>query len=105
VWDLYREELEEWAAKSREARASAAAAVGGDQEEEEREGKGKGKGNGVGPGEERWIAGGKEQEEELDDLPVGIREFMKAEKMLKERRAREREMEMERDKGTEGMAG
>lgn len=96
VWDLYRDEMEEWAAKSAEARARLQA---------QREG---GQGTGTmlaGKGTPTHVAtsmdddgGGSEtnwaadlgQAHLFDDIPVGIREFMRTEKMLRERHRRER---------------
>lgn len=91
VWDQYRDELEEWAAKSqeakmaksredKEARARAAPADGGaaattmDDD--------------GGGSEANWGSGA----DLFGDLPVGIREFMKQEKRLKEMHKRAREM-------------
>ncbi|KAF2144946.1 uncharacterized protein K452DRAFT_324756 [Aplosporella prunicola CBS 121167] len=102
VWDVYRDELEEWAAASREAKARARA------QEVERRGRGEGTGRMVvgagvpdhvassmdddgGGSEANWEAGlegvGEEAETREEDLfkgvPVGIREFMKTEKRLR----------------------
>ncbi|KAK3079741.1 hypothetical protein LTS18_004018, partial [Coniosporium uncinatum] len=94
VWDLYRDDLEEWAARSAEARAklqaqrSSGEATGTMAQEQ--------------PGMPSHVAtsmdddgGGSETNwtpsEELGstdlfkDIPVGIREFMRTEKLLKER--------------------
>ncbi|KAF2730792.1 hypothetical protein EJ04DRAFT_567393 [Polyplosphaeria fusca] len=91
VWDLYRDEMEEWAAKSTEARAAVQA----------QRAAGKGTGSMVAePGTPQHAAtsmdddgGGSEanwdmdvgQANLFDDIPVGIREFMRTEKMLKQR--------------------
>ncbi|KAF2262772.1 hypothetical protein CC78DRAFT_618220 [Lojkania enalia] len=96
VWDLYRDEMEEWAAKSAEARAAM----------QTQRAKGQGTGSMVvGEGTPRHIAvsmdddgGGSETnwsadlggEHLFDDIPVGIREFMKTEKMLRQRHMEER---------------
>jgi hypothetical protein len=93
VWDLYRDEMEEWAAKSAEARARIQA--------QREEGKGTGTmlaGKGTpshvatsmdddgGGSEANW--GPTDTEGSLfDDIPVGIREFMKTEKRLKQKNA------------------
>jgi hypothetical protein len=83
VWDLYRDDMEEWAAKSAEARAAL------------RSRREKAKGVGAqtnvamsmdddgGGSETNWSAGG-EDGHLFDDIPVGIREFMKTEKKLKQ---------------------
>ncbi|KAF2445084.1 hypothetical protein P171DRAFT_521138 [Karstenula rhodostoma CBS 690.94] len=91
VWDMYRDEMEEWAAKSTEARARMQA---------QRE-SGQGTGSIIagkdtpthvatsmdddgGGSETNWVAP-VSQEALFDDIPVGIREFMRTEKKLKER--------------------
>lgn len=96
VWDMYRDEMEEWAAKSAEARAAIQA---------KREG-GVGTGTMVadkgtpshaatsmdddgGGSETNWSAG-LAQENLFDDIPVGIREFMKTEKKLKQKHGQEK---------------
>jgi hypothetical protein len=88
---MYRDEMEEWAAKSAEARAALHA---------RREG-GQGTGSMVaapgtpshvatsmdddgGGSEANWSAG-LGQDHLFDDIPVGIREFMKTEKKLKQK--------------------
>lgn len=95
VWDLYRDEMEEWAAKNAEARAAL-------QAQRER---GQGTGSMVAErGTPTHVAtsmdddgGGSEtnwgpdlgQEHLFDDIPVGIREFMRTEKRLKQRHREE----------------
>ncbi|KAF2271810.1 uncharacterized protein EI97DRAFT_427549 [Westerdykella ornata] len=89
VWDLYRDEMEEWAAKAAEARAALQA--------QRQAGKGTGM-MAARPGTPSHVAtsmdddgGGSETnwvleaspEHLFDDIPVGIREFMKTEKKLK----------------------
>lgn len=90
VWDLYRDEMEEWAAKSAEARAAMQA--------QREDGKGSGtmvaaKGTPThiatsmdddGGGSEANWGPGVEPDHLFDDIPVGIREFMRTEKKLKE---------------------
>ncbi|KAL5458236.1 hypothetical protein PMIN06_003436 [Paraphaeosphaeria minitans] len=91
VWDMYRDEMEEWAAKSTEARARMQA------QRESAQGTGSiiagkdtptrvatsmdddGRGS-----ETNWVAPAS-QYALFDDIPVGIREFMRTEKKLKER--------------------
>lgn len=91
VWDMYRDEMEEWAEQSAKARAAIQA---------KRE-KAKGSGTMVaergspshvavsmdddgGGSETNWTESAGE-EKLFDDIPVGIREFMKTEKKLKQR--------------------
>lgn len=91
VWDMYRDEMEEWAEQSAKARAAIQAKME----------KAQGSGSMVveqstprhvavsmdddgGGSESNWTAGAGE-EKLFDDIPVGIREFMKTEKKLKQR--------------------
>jgi hypothetical protein len=97
VWDMYRDEVEEWAAKSAEARAAMQAQRDG------RTGTGTmvaGQGTPThvatsmdddgGGSETNWSAGLSVSQENLfNDIPVGIREFMKTEKMLKQKHGEE----------------
>jgi hypothetical protein len=93
VWDIYRDEMEEWAAKSAEARARMQA------RREEGQGTGSmlvGKGtpshtatsmdDDGGGSEMNWGPTGTEGDL-FGDIPVGIREFMKTEKRLKQKHA------------------
>ncbi|OCL08742.1 hypothetical protein AOQ84DRAFT_397756 [Glonium stellatum] len=91
VWDLYRDELEDWAAKSAEARAALQA----------QRASGQGTGSTVaeegtpqhaatsmdddgGGSETNWSSAlGTGNEDLFGDIPVGIREFMRTEKNLK----------------------
>lgn len=70
VWDRYGEEVEEWAAKRREADEALAGRRGEERVAEEGEGEGL-------------------ERELLSGVPVGILEFMKQEKRLKEKHLRE----------------
>ena len=92
VWDVYRDDLEEWAGKRRKAdmrsaRARMEAAKGRDRSVDD---------NGGGS-ETNWDVaeiggdgGGEAGMERLfEGVPVGIREFMRTEKRLKERHKRE----------------
>lgn len=83
VWDMYRDEMEEWAAKSAEARvALQAKGKGGASVQKERSTPLSASMDDDGGGSEtNWGSGG--QEALFDDIPVGIREFMKTEKKLK----------------------
>lgn len=91
VWDMYRDEMEEWAEQSAKARAAIQA------KREEAHGSGSMAGEPGSAGniavsmdedgggsESNWTAGPSE-EKLFDDIPVGIREFMKTEKKLKQR--------------------
>lgn len=77
VWDAYREEVEEWAArrKKREAKGRGAVQVGEAQEMEGSIGDLDGPG-GVGDTEAGAL---------FEGLPVGIKEFMALEKRLREK--------------------
>ena len=99
VWDLYRDEMEEWAAKSAEARQKMTA--------QRTSGQGTGtmaSGSGTpshvavsmdddgGGSETNWAGEESFGEGNVDlfsSVPVGIREFMKTEKKLKERHIKE----------------
>ena len=77
VWDAYREEVEEWAARRRKSEAEERRAIqmGAVQEVEGGTGEldGPGKGGDVQPGAL------------FEGVPVGIKEFMALEKRLRER--------------------
>lgn len=79
VWDVYRDDLEEWAAKNAEVRRVTLMNKGEETSASIDD-------DGVGS-EGLWTsAGGLGDEEDLfRGIPVGIREFMKTEKRLKER--------------------
>jgi Oxidoreductase-like protein, N-terminal len=102
VWDTYREDLEDWAAKAAQARA-ALAAKGSKGADELRlrsfqggprsTGAGIAGGaqsidDGVGGSETNWDLG-QSGTELFADIPVGIREFMRTEKMLRQKHAQE----------------
>jgi hypothetical protein len=87
---MYRDEMEEWADKSAQARAAIQA--------KRQEGVGTGQmvaGSDVpghvavsmdddgGGSESNWSEGGQDSSDLFDDIPIGIREFMKTEKKLK----------------------
>ena len=96
VWDLFRDELEEWAAKGAEARVKL--------QEQRVAGRATGMMN-QGPGtpadtvtsmdddgggsEANWTGGETNPDDLFSDIPVGIREFMKIEKKLKQLRKSE----------------
>ncbi|KAF3356896.1 Sec14 cytosolic factor [Verticillium dahliae VDG1] len=80
VYDLFQEELEEWSAAKKEADASSAGGGSGSVDDD-------GRGSELnwvpqppeqGPAKHAWDEG------LYADIPVGIREFMKTEKRLKE---------------------
>lgn len=91
VWDIYREEFEEWSAKTKEAKAKIEAqraqqpstgdmpaALASSMDDD------------GGGSEALWTEGSEINEEETDpfaNVPVGMREFMRTEKMLKQKRA------------------
>jgi len=87
VWDLYRDEMEEWAGKSKLARRAMEAQR--QEQERTRTATGTGTGDNVamsmdddgGGSETNWSEGS--EESLFDDIPVGIREFMRTEKKLK----------------------
>lgn len=103
VWDVYREDLEEWAAKAAEARAMLAkqgkSQTGADATRiRTPASKVKGGGTVTGPAsmdddgggsETNWDLGSPDDGDLFRDIPVGIREFMRTEKALKERHAKE----------------
>ncbi|MCJ1281375.1 hypothetical protein MMC26_000694 [Xylographa opegraphella] len=80
VWDFYRDDVEEWATKSREARMKQVQMRGS-------EGSGSMDDDGGGT-ETNWAHA--EDRDLFADVPVGIREFMRTEKLLKERHMKER---------------
>lgn len=90
VWDMYRDEMEDWAEKSAQARIAMQA--------RRQEGKGSGSmvaGEGTpshvavsmdddgGGSDTNWSAN-VDRDKLFDDIPVGIREFMRTEKKLKQ---------------------
>jgi len=80
VWDQYRDELEEWAAKSSEARMASVQHQGAES--------GVSMDDDGGGSETTWgtgLGGG----DLFRDIPVGIREFMRTEKRLKQRHLKE----------------
>lgn len=106
VWDRYGEELEEWAAKRQEADAALKKERGLDEGRKRRQptisrtifAKGMGIVSATsmdddgGGSETNWIPepdSSFTNDELFKGVPVGIREFMKQEKRLKERHARE----------------
>lgn len=82
VWDAYREEVEEWAARRRKREAEERRAV---QVRVEQEVEGS-----IGDLDEPVVWGEHEAASLFEGVPVGIREFMALEKRLREK---------ERDKG------
>ncbi|KHO01622.1 Oxidoreductase-lik [Metarhizium album ARSEF 1941] len=88
VWDRYREDMEEWTAREKEAQRRLKAgrravdAAGGGGSDSESNWKAPAAGGGK-------IAKDMWDEDVYENVPVGIREFMKQEKRLKERHVRE----------------
>jgi hypothetical protein len=92
VWDIYREEFEEWSAASKAAREKMVAMQGG-VDKDTTASPGAGLASSVdedgGGSEALWIQedAEKEKKDPYAGVPVGIREFMKMEKMMKEKQA------------------
>jgi hypothetical protein len=87
VWDIYREEFEEWSTASKAAREKMVAMQGGmDRDAVETASSVDDDGGGS---EALWIQedAEKEKKDPYAGVPVGIREFMKMEKMMKEKQA------------------
>lgn len=107
VWDLYRDELEEWAAASKQANANLKKEQGLEKGRKLRRGGSGLAGGGVekgalhtavsmdddgGGSETNWSMGSAvdgDSEDLFKGVPVGILEFMKQEKRLKEKHAKE----------------
>lgn len=94
VWDLYRDEMEEWAAKSSEARAKMQAQRESGQtaevtSQEAFTQSATSMDDDGGGSETNWTPPAN-QDSLFDDIPVGIREFMRTEKKLKEKQKAER---------------
>jgi len=99
VWDVYREDLEEWAAASAQAQAKLLAqgeqardirssrTVQTLQTQSEAEGAA-GMDQDGGASETNW-ASDDQQDQLFANIPVGIREFMRTEKMLKQRHSQQ----------------
>lgn len=95
VWDMYRDEMEEWAEKSAQARLAIQA------QRSENNGSrtaiaAQGTATQVavsvdddGGGSETNWSDGMDEDKLFDDIPVGIREFMRTEKKLKQMRKKE----------------
>nr|POF04054.1 upf0651 protein, mitochondrial [Quercus suber] len=80
VWDLFRDEFEEWAEKSGEAKMKLA------QQKAQEFGSITSMDEDGGGSESNWVSGTdlKPGQDLFADIPVGIREFMKTEKLLKQ---------------------
>ncbi|KAH8808533.1 oxidoreductase-like protein [Xylogone sp. PMI_703] len=107
VWDRYRDEMEEWAAARKEADRALQRETRAASERRKRKGKVVGSGLMLGEGEKgaqhtmtsmdddgggsetNWSAE-RAEDELFAGVPVGIREFMKTEKRLREKHMRER---------------
>jgi hypothetical protein len=104
VWDIYRDDLEEWAAKSAQAREALLAKtakthVGATGSMNASPGTPSHVATSMdddgGGSESNWdisalAAHGTDSKNLFDDIPVGIREFMRTEKLLKERHRQDR---------------
>jgi len=94
VWDLFREEVEEWAARQKQAHRSEVARES--KKARDMRGRGmRGSRESKGAGDVHGADGGYEgvdlaQEGLFDNLPVGIMEFMNTEKRLRERKQAEK---------------
>lgn len=92
VWDIYREEFEEWRAKTKAAREKIEAqrAKQQPQTNEIPAALASSMDDDGGGSEALWTESSNLDEEEMDpfaNVPVGMREFMRTEKMLKQKRA------------------
>ncbi|KAF1932859.1 uncharacterized protein M421DRAFT_416459 [Didymella exigua CBS 183.55] len=91
VWDMYRDEMEEWVEQSAKARAAiqgkreGAQGSGSMVAEQEPPSHVAGSMDVDGGGSKSNWTVGADEEKLFDDIPVGIREFMKTEKKLKQR--------------------
>ena len=91
VWDMYRDEMEEWAEQSAKARAAiqakreASESAGSVATEQGAPSRTAVSMDDDGGGSETNWTGSTGDDKLFDDIPVGIREFMKTEKKLKER--------------------
>ncbi|KAG9522653.1 hypothetical protein KCV07_g2944, partial [Aureobasidium melanogenum] len=91
VWDIYREEFEEWSAKTKEAKAKIEAQRAQQPQRADIPASLASSMDDDGGGSEAlWTEGSELNEQEMDpfaNVPVGMREFMRTEKMLKQKRA------------------
>jgi predicted nucleic acid-binding Zn-ribbon protein len=91
VWDMYRDEMEEWAEQSAKARAAiqakreASESAGSVATEQATPSRTAVSMDDDGGGSETNWTGSTGDDKLFDDIPVGIREFMKTEKKLKKR--------------------
>ncbi|KAI4828047.1 hypothetical protein E4T44_09583 [Aureobasidium sp. EXF-8845] len=94
VWDIYREEFEEWSAAAKSAREKMVA-MQQQQQQQQRKDQEASPGGAAsvdddgGGSEALWIQEDADQEKKdpFADVPVGMREFMRIEKMLKQKQA------------------
>lgn len=106
VWDDYRDDLEHWASRVRDARLTASASAGADAGAADTGAKGKemrqtprkevasastSMDDDGGGSEANWelpaVPGAGDEEDLFKGIPVGIREFMKIEKKLREKKS------------------
>ncbi|KAF2761096.1 hypothetical protein EJ05DRAFT_535939 [Pseudovirgaria hyperparasitica] len=99
VWDRYRDELEDWAAASAEARVKLQSQSGEQVTEEIGTAPATplhaavNKDDDGGRRDTNWTASEDSSADLFSDIPVGIREFMRMEKKLKQRHQQERVLE------------
>lgn len=102
VWDDYRDDMEQWAARVREAQVMIARTKAGAGPQTDMRQKPRAEVNSAsasvdddgGGREANWVlpsTGGDLGDDLFAGIPVGIREFMKTEKRLREKRRKERE--------------
>ncbi|EAS29871.3 uncharacterized protein CIMG_08617 [Coccidioides immitis RS] len=99
VWDDYRDDIEEWAARVREAknRAKVMIEAGGDVRHKPRrevESASMSMDDDGGGSEGNWVGDplSTEAEDLFEGIPVGFREFMKTEKRLKQKKTSQQEV-------------
>ncbi|KAG5948873.1 hypothetical protein E4U53_006112 [Claviceps sorghi] len=88
VWDRFREDMEEWSARKREAQARALQAAAAEAVDVDGHGRSL-ETSPPAPGGNDQTARDNWDDEVYRGVPVGFREFMKQEKRLKEKHARE----------------
>jgi predicted nucleic acid-binding Zn-ribbon protein len=90
VWDIYREEFEEWSAAAKSAREKMVAMQQQQKKDVDGQAVAASSVDDDGGGSEAlWIQedAGEEEKDPFADVPVGMREFMRIEKLLKEKQA------------------
>lgn len=95
VWDDFREDMEAWAARARQAQARATSPAGRDMRQDPRpevESSSSSMDDDGGGSETSWAASVAVDDELFAGIPVGIREFMKVEKKLRDKHRKERDL-------------